>query len=532
MAAGLLMFGLLSGCATVSRQYGGWSEYQTALDLFKAEKYAESHQHVKAALAQMPDRPEFLALLGWTYLKQSRVNEAKRTFSRVLELERNGVAGFQGLAWVEYALGKYDTSGKWFLRQLDWAKEYMGKAEWVGMDIHYNRADALYIHSIRSDANYGLGLVASALGRSKEAEAFLREALAYPNDFIGHGPIFAAFGDLFFAGKDYKRAQNQYEKALALKDDVGTAAKRAWCLYHLGDKAGADQIFARLASSSGDRRPGLYGLVFTRHALGKIADAKGHLKELIRIDPYFADTVDLYNLVIQTDGWRFFWKNFAEAYLDRGDFARSAFKLEGYLPLAKQDCDARLMNAWCALHLKGAQAGLSEFLKLSDNACPSDQVATGRGVALLYLNRLDEAGREFEKASRENPGNIRSAVALGAVAFLQGHHKEAIGIYKSNLSRLPTGEKYFSWPSHALNNLGWSYIKTRQYQEALQTFRKLQTLHRNPVYPEVFDGMGWALLYLNRRQESKSCFEQALRLAPGYASSISGLASLENRPKR
>ena len=403
IAAFLVIVGLLSGCATVTRQYESWSEYRAALALFKSGNYGEAHERVKAALAQSPDRLEFLALSGWIFLRQSRVEEARRLFTRVHELESNGVAGFQGLAWVEYSLGDYDASEKWFSRQSDWAKEHMGKAEWIGMDLYYTAADVQYVNSIRSDAAYGLGLVALARGRLKEAEPFLKEALAYPNDFIGHGPILTAFGDLRFGGKEYDKARGYYEKALALRYDAGTAAKRAWSLYHLGDKGGADQVFLRLHSSSDDRRPALYGLVFTRHALGKTGEARGYLKELIRLDPYFADTADLYHLIIKTEGWRLLWRDFAESYFERGDFARAAFKLEGYLPLAKQDCEARLMNGWCALHLKGPKAGLAEFTRLSEQSCPADQVATGKGVALLYLNRLDESEKQLEAATRQNP---------------------------------------------------------------------------------------------------------------------------------
>jgi tetratricopeptide (TPR) repeat protein len=519
---------LLSGCATVNRQYQAWREYQTGLDLFRAEKYGEAHEHVKTALVLLPGRPEFLALQGWILFRQSQMNEARLLFSRVHEMDSKSVAGFQGLAWVEYTLGKYDTSEKWFVKQLEWAKDHMGNAEWV----HYPENDVQYVHSIRSDAAYGLGLVALSRGKSREAGIFLAEAVAYPNSFTGHAPMFTAYGDLHFARKDYKSAINYYEKALASKENMWTAAKRGWCLYHLGDKAGADQVFMRLISSSSDRRPGLYGLVFTRHALGRTGEARGYLKELIHLDPYFPDTMDLYYLIIRTHDWRLLWKDFAEAYFERGNFARAAFKLEGYLPLARQDCEAQLMNGWCAHYLRGPQAGLAEFTGLSDRKlCPDDQVSTGKGVALLYLNRLDEAGKELEKASRENPGNTRSAVALGAVAFLKGRYEEAIRIYRDNMSRLPKQESYFSWPSHALNNLGWSYIKTGQYQEAFKAFQKLQTLHRNPVYPEIFDGLGWSLFYLKRFQESTEAFEHALRLAPGYRSSLSGLSSLQGLKK-
>ncbi|MEW6664460.1 MAG: tetratricopeptide repeat protein [Thermodesulfobacteriota bacterium] len=163
MAAGLVVMGLLSGCATVTQHYQAWNEYRTGLALFKAEKYGEAREHVKAALDLLPDKSQFLALLGWTFYRQSRIEEARRLFLRVLESEHKGVAGPQGLAWVDYSLGRYDSSEEWFKKELDWATDHMEGPDWV----YYGEADKRYVDSIRSDAAYGLGLIALARGRSK-----------------------------------------------------------------------------------------------------------------------------------------------------------------------------------------------------------------------------------------------------------------------------------------------------------------------------------------------------------------------------
>ncbi|RJR48105.1 MAG: tetratricopeptide repeat protein [Desulfobacteraceae bacterium] len=522
----LVLIVFLSSCATVAHQFKADEEYRKGLDLFKAEKYQAARDHVEAALAVSPDRPEYVALLGWTFFRQSRIEEARTLFSRADEMEKSGVSGAQGLAWVEYVLGNYGSSEKRFVRQLEWARDHMAKPEWI----YYSIADSQYVESVRSDGAYGLGLIALARGKLKDAELLLSEALSHRNTFIGHGPVFSAFGDISFAGRQYKEAQAYYEKALAVKEDVWTASKRAWCIYHIGDNSGADKAFLQLLSTASDRRSALYGLVFTRHKAGKIDEAKNYLKELIRLDPYFTDTMDMYHLIVKTDGWRRLWKDFAEAYFDRGDFGRTAFKLKGYLPLSEKDCEAHLMNSWCFLYLDGPKSGLEEFTRLADRRlCPADRVGTGKGVSLLYLGRLDESERELEKAGRMNPENIRAAVALGAVAFLKGRYEKAIEIYTRNRTRLPKTEKFFSWPSHALNNLGWSCIKTGRYRDALLTFQELETLHQSRGYPEIFDGKGWSLFYLNRLQEAKAAFKQALLLNPQYASSLSGLSAVDGR---
>jgi tetratricopeptide (TPR) repeat protein len=158
--------------------------------------------------------------------------------------------------------------------------------------------------------------------------------------------------------------------------------------------------------------------------------------------------------------------------------------------------------------------------------CPKDEVLTGQGVALLYLNQLDDADSAFIKACRINPKNGRAKVARGAVAYLKGHYKDAIRIYTADMELLPKNEPVFSWGSHAMNNLGWSYLKTGHYQQALNIFTKLKKYHAKPVYPEVFNGMGWSFFYLNQYQKAKNSFEHALTLDPQNSAARAGLLSI------
>ena len=87
-------------------------------------------------------------------------------------------------------------------------------------------------------------------------------------------------------------------------------------------------------------------------------------------------------------------------------------------------------------------------------------------------------------------------------------------------------ESFFSWSSHALNNLGWSYVRTGKYQEALQTFQRLKNHHTRPIYPEAYDGLGWTYLYMGKNEEAQQAFQQSLKLAPGDVVAKNGLTKL------
>ncbi len=150
----------------------------------------------------------------------------------------------------------------------------------------------------------------------------------------------------------------------------------------------------------------------------------------------------------------------------------------------------------------------------------------GRGVTKFYLGQYDEAEADFKKVLAREPGNVRAQVARGAVAYMRGDLPKAIQIYTTNLPYMPEKESFFSWSSHALNNLGWSYVRTGKYQEALQTFQRLKNHHTRPIYPEAYDGLGWTYLYMGKNDEAQQAFQQSLKLAPSDVVAKNGLTKL------
>ena len=408
---------------------------------------------------------------------------------------------------------------------MDWALGNIDQNDW-GM---YKKEDRRFISSVMSDGYYGLGLIFLTRRDFSNAQTHLEKALGFRNDFIGHGPIKKSLGDVFYLQGEYRKAADFYRESLKERKDELVLVKLAWCLYFTDDKGEAEDLFRRGLKTARDRRPFLYGLVFATHAQGKTAEAVEPLRELLLLDPYFADTLYLRQIIEKTKGWKTLWKAFAGAYFQRGDYKRAFHKLKGYLSEARNDCEALLMEAWCHVYLGRLSTALSKFNALATRKeCPKSKSVTGRGVALLSLRRLDEARSAFIEAQRIDPGNARAKVALGEVAYLEGNFEKAISVYTANLHLIPKKERTFSWPSHALNNLGWSYISTGRYIEAVMIFKRLKNYHPRPIYPAVFNGLGWAYLYQDRVNEAKKAFKEALRLDPKNALSIKGLCALSS----
>jgi tetratricopeptide (TPR) repeat protein len=515
----MILASFIQGCTFFHAE----TEFYQALSSFKAERYDDAYHHLSAAGKDFSSRKKYRSLLGWIYLKQGKLNKAGQIFDGIYKENKNNVGALQGFAWLEYRRNRLKASKKWFQKQIKWANHHVKNEYWT----EYYPADQDYILSILSDAYYGLGLIALSQRNYSRSEAMLSKAMAYRNDFIGHGPIKIALGDVFYSRKKYKKASVYYREAWAEKKDDAIALKLAWCLKFAGDRNGARKTFLQGLKTAKDRRPFLYGLVFTEFSQKKITKTHDHLLELIKLDPYFVDTDDILRIIRQTKSMKNLLKDFAVAYFEKGDYQRANEKLIGYLQFKPNDYEAQLMKAWCDLYLNRLNLALKTFnTLLAKPDGPKDKALTGQGVALLYLNRLDEADSAFIEAQRINPENVRAKVARGAVAYLRGHYKEAIRIYTVNKKLLPKHEQIFSWGSHALNNLGWSYLKTGHYKKALKVFTKLKKYHDKPVYPVVFNGMGWSFLYLKHYQKAKDAFKHALALDPRNSSARDGLLSI------
>ncbi len=531
-AAGVLLLILIQGCAGINTAGIGAGinaerEYYSGLELFKAGRYAEAHRHALNAWTESPDADKYQSLLGWTYLKQGNTVEAERLFTAIYKKKDDSIAALQGLAWVEYTKGRYPEAKQWFEKESKRAYDLKGNGDWV----YFKRQDQDYVLSSISDADYGLGLTALAQGRYQAAEKHLEDALKNRNDFVGHGPPRAALGDVYYYQGNYSKALGFFHEALDEKHDPAVAVKIGWCRFYMGEIDKANTLFEEGLRTESDRRPYLYGLAFTAHAQGKIAESKKHLEELIKLDPYFGDVAAVHQLIEKNRDWKVLYKNFAAAYSERGEFGKAHEKLAKYLPGAKNDCEAQLMEAWCLVSVD-LKAALTDFDRLSKQHCGGTDALLGKGVALLYLGRLDEAGGAFKEVIAKDPNNIRARVAPGAVAFLKKDYQKAISIYTANLDKLPAGELYFSWPSHALNNLGWSYIYTGKYEEALSTFKRLQAYHPVPFYPQASDGIGWACLHLGRKDEAEKAFRLSLSLVPQDKTALDGLAQLSGAKSR
>ncbi|MBF0118567.1 MAG: tetratricopeptide repeat protein [Desulfobacterales bacterium] len=518
----IFIFFSIQGCAL----YDSSKEFQQGVLLFKEGKYDESYNYALRAYNGSPTTTKYISLLAWTYIKKGNFEEAYKMFQSIYEQNNESIAAIQGFAWLKYLQGDFISSQKWFQKQISWASKHVNHIEWE----YYKETDKRYIYSILSDGYYGIGLIAYSEKDFKTSSTNLINSLKYINDFCGHIPIKTSLADAFYYQGKYKEALSYYKDMLGNKSEKFVPIKYAWCLYYEGDYKTAEKILSDQLKEESDYRSILYCMIFVSYAQNKMTESKQYIKDLLNIDPSFVDTEDIIYIIKKTKSLHTSFKDLASSYFQEGKFSKASEKITMYLVSEENDYEAKLIDAWCDLYLSKLNSAKSKFKLLWEKNI-DEQALLGYGVTLFYMRKLDEAEAIFKKVQNLNPENIRAKVAIGGIAYLKGNLNKAISIYNANLNQLPQKELYFGWASHALNNLGWAYFYTEQYQSSLDIFLRLLNFHPKPFYYEIFNGLGWSYLYLGKTVESKAAFEESLKLYAGNSSATLGLSQLANLKK-
>ncbi|MBI4218139.1 MAG: tetratricopeptide repeat protein, partial [Elusimicrobia bacterium] len=118
----------------------------------------------------------------------------------------------------------------------------------------------------------------------------------------------------------------------------------------------------------------------------------------------------------------------------------------------------------------------------------------------------------------------------GYIQFKDKKYAEAVKEFSAVLKNVPEKEVGFGKYSDVLNTVAWAHYELKDYANAVKSFEKLLALHRaDDVWAAPYDGLGWSYLKMGDAGQSSKMFQKSLQLAPGYASSIAGLAELKKK---
>jgi tetratricopeptide (TPR) repeat protein len=267
---------------------------------------------------------------------------------------------------------------------------------------------------------------------------------------------------------------------------------------------------------------------------GKTEEAIAHIREAIRLRPYYEQAHDNLGAVLLKAGKaEEAIAHFREAIRIRPDYAQAhddlgaALVKAGKLEEASEHCREALrskpenaglnarMAAVLAMLNRGTEAGgyLERALTAGANSFDDHY---SLGMALQVVGRLHEAAEHCERALEMKPDSALALTCLGQVQGRMGRHSEASACLEKAARLDPNNV-------NARINLGVALDRAGRVSEALEQFE--MALRLESASARVLNHMGLALGKLNRLKEATGCFEKAAKLDPGYADAYANLGA-------
>lgn len=165
------------------------------------------------------------------------------------------------------------------------------------------------------------------------------------------------------------------------------------------------------------------------------------------------------------------------------------------------------------------QAALKNLLEAAELDPDNETLHDAIGLAYGELEQFDKATLHLNRALQIKPNYSDAMNHLGMVFSKQGKHAQAIELFRK-------AAEDFMYPSRhaAYDNLGLVHLGLRQYDQALEAFkRSVQIL---PNYSEAYDHMGMAYEGLQQWDRAIDSYSAAIRVAPDFPVSYLYLANV------
>ena len=121
--------------------------------------------------------------------------------------------------------------------------------------------------------------------------------------------------------------------------------------------------------------------------------------------------------------------------------------------------------------------GIQQMLDLEAveaKSAEEEAIHRAKVLGISDINQIEQAITEYTKTLKNNPNdnstknNLASAYYIRGVVFKsEGEHTQAIEAYEKAIKLQP------NYPN-ALDKLGYAYLKTKKYEDAIKTFKELE----------------------------------------------------------
>jgi len=444
--------------------------------------YADAIPLLEDGLRIAPNRPNLLAALGECYFMMGRVDQAKKTFETLIQVEPSASSySFMGL-WYRHQ-GQFDEAAKYFEKGLK--------------DDPYN-----------AGCLYNLGFIATREGHYDSGERWLKQALAVePN-----------YADALRELANLKMQQKKYEEALPLlRKCVQLDPNPGPVYYRLGEAErnlhqmeAAERDLKIFQTLSKDPKPlpypyqHLFDYVDQRAGLPAQQQEQLDLAELAQEVKLHSERPQNYYLL-------------AEAYLKahRVDEARQAIaKLD---ELSQGDFRSAVGVGVLLARYHLYDDAIAHFKQALESNPGSDDGWYDLADAYFRMrdyNHALEAARHISAQGQQDPS------VLGLIADVQAHlgqRDEAVKLYRKEISENPDRED-------AYVSLAMLYLHDGNATEARSALQ--QGLARIPDSGQLLWGMGIVAAAEGNAESAEQYLKRSVDLLPQWPSSYSALGVL------
>jgi len=153
------------------------------------------------------------------------------------------------------------------------------------------------------------------------------------------------------------------------------------------------------------------------------------------------------------------------------------------------------------------QAALRE-LKKAEGYDPEDHITQfDIGLVYYYRERYDQAIQYFEKAIRLKPDYAPAINSLGNAYLEKGDWDNAIETYRKIVE-----DVFYGTPHFAVTNMALAYYQKKEYAQAEKYF--LEALKLNPDFANALGGLGMTYTAMGRYADAVQKLERAVRKNP------------------
>lgn len=490
-----------------SRDTEAEAQFQKAIDIDGssieareaiAEFYVTSRQLPKAEqayleLVNIQERsPESRLVLAEFYSKVNRKDEAVEVLGQILAdapeyvlaryrvgqiyLDRKNTAGVNEQLEALFAINEHDTEALMLRARLSLQE---GRSDDAVNDVE----EVLKKLPSDRDALFLMSQARLSLGQVDRANAFITDLTRYHPNYLKAGLL------RIQAAVTAGEPQNALKLSNELIDKANAAVPNAE-----NDPQSIADLRVRGISSRG----------LASLDLGKFAEAKADLEEVVRLSPRSAsalvnlakvslaqrntaEALDLYERALATDTQNFdAVSGVVATSIKLGQTQRAHSKINELIASSGGKADViaalRYLNSTvfsAEKDVKSAEAELTAAIELNENYLPAYSAYAG---LLVGQNRTDEAVAQYKKVLEKRPA-AQVYTMLGILEESRGNNAEAESSYRKALEMTPESPI-------AANNLAWLIVESQgNLDEALQL--ATAAVSKNQSVPGFYDTLGW-----------------------------------------